>query len=102
MKEQKQIHGILWHPDEASYFRFRDACTDKDNFYPTFSEWVSVMKHLEEELARGGQSFTKVNPDVEEFLTWCRIESRNPDGSARSVFAGQKAAEILGYGNAEL
>ena len=101
MSEQQFIHGILWYEDEEAYFRFRDACDDKDHFYSSFAEWGRSTKQTEDELARAGHVFTKINADVDEFIAWCHLNRHKPNFKARLAFTSRKAAEIHGYGKLE-
>ena len=88
------IQGTLWYKDEATYSRFRELCDDKSHFAPPYIEWVrNTEQFIRNVEAQIGQPIKRIDADPEEFLGWCRVESKRPDTFARGAFAAFKANE---------
>lgn len=92
------ITGTLWYSDEAEYSEFRNACSDPEKMYPTYSEWLSQTQQQIDEFVKQGAATVKVKADAREFIRWCTINARDPDQASRSAFASTKAKEQTGIG----
>jgi hypothetical protein len=90
--------GTIWYASEVEYFAFRDVCADKENFYPTYAEWLSKAQAQVESFCKQGMGTVKVKADIGEFLGWCKVNSARPDGKSRSIFASIKSREKTGQG----
>ncbi|HEY1662333.1 MAG TPA: hypothetical protein VGI03_07935 [Verrucomicrobiae bacterium] len=91
-------NGLFWYRDEATYLRFREIIDDKDQLVSPYSVWVAKAEKFIEEKAEQGTFLVKIKADPDEFVSWCNINSRKPDGRARMLFAIEKARHIGGNG----
>jgi hypothetical protein len=87
-------HYSIWYKDEVTYNRFREICDDKVQFAQPYADWVKHADDFIREVeARVGQKLVKVNAEPEEFLAWCRVNSKRPDSPSRSAFAAFKGGQ---------
>jgi hypothetical protein len=91
-------NGLFWYKNEATYLRFREIISDPEQIASPYSKWVSDTEEKIEGFAKRGIHLVKIKADPDEFLAWCKINSRKPDGRARSIFAGIKFSSVIGNG----
>jgi hypothetical protein len=91
-------NGVFWYRDEATYLRFREIIEDKDRLASPYDAWVVKSQKFIDDKAKEGMFLIKIKADPDEFIAWCKINSRKPDGSARMDFAIMKTRGIVGSG----
>lgn len=87
------IDAVTWYKDEATYLAFQKACADPEQFPPTYSEWLRRAEQGTKEAERQGVTLRKAEYSVEEFLAWCKVQSKRPDRVARAQLASRKVME---------
>jgi hypothetical protein len=91
-------NGVFWYRDEATYLRFREIIEDKERLASPYDAWAIKAQKVINDKAKQGVFLIKIKADPDEFIAWCKINSRPLDSPARMEFAMMKACEIVGSG----
>lgn len=83
------VMGVAWY-SSAEWERMRAAVSDPEKLEDTYEEWESMALAALEQLEETGIIPERVPVQAEEFLAWCRENSREPDSGARAHFAAEK------------
>lgn len=84
--------STIWFHDETNYRRFREICTDGNDFPASYAAWLELAtkRAAAAELASGAVQKIKADPD--DFLLWCRTNRASPDKLARLRYANARAS----------
>ena len=84
---------------ESDYGRIRNIMIDRDTFPATYAEWdANIEKGILARL-KPGDTCVKVVVHADEFIAWCKINSRAHDSNSRGIYAGIKLGESPGPTN---
>ena len=83
-------HQVTWFKDEATWQRYKDICEDKEQFGPSYAEWVTeVERKIAEVAAQHGINLEKIETDPEKFLSWCKANGHPMNGRTRGLYLAQ-------------
>ncbi|HEY3762162.1 MAG TPA: hypothetical protein VGN23_10495 [Verrucomicrobiae bacterium] len=91
-------NAVFWYKDEATYLRFREIIEDKAQISCPYAEWVALAQKQIDALAQKRIILVKVDADPDEFVQWCKVNSRPPNQAARQLFATIKLDGKFGRG----
>jgi hypothetical protein len=87
------VLGYAWYPREQ-WDRWREVCTDGDDFEEDYEAWVDYASGRLIELKEQGFDVRKVDMDLDVWVRWCRRRGLPLNGKSRSRYA----AEMVGDG----
>jgi hypothetical protein len=82
----KTVMGAAWYRRDQ-WDRLLEISSDRDELEDTYEEWQLMAEDNLRKLSQHGYAIRKVDIDVEEPLSWCKLNHRSVDGDARSEFA---------------
>lgn len=84
--------STIWFHDETNYRRFKEICTDGNEFPASYAAWLELAtkRTAAAELASG--SIQKIKADPDDFLLWCRTNRLAPNKLARLRYANARVS----------
>ena len=93
-----RYQGTIWYKSEAEYFAFRDACSDPEDFYSRYSEWLTDAQEFVDALAKRNMGTVRVEADLDRFLLFCKVNAKTPDKRARMAYSAIESRTKMGKG----
>lgn len=92
-KDDKTVFGIGFYRKEQ-WPLLLETAEDRTDLEDTFEEWEKNLKKSLKNMRAAGMEPLKVDLDMQEFLSWCKTNSRKMNGESRVEFI----AELLRQG----
>jgi hypothetical protein len=80
--------GIAWYRPEQ-WEHLRRVAPDADKLEVSFEAWHAHAEKMVDRLRREGYIVHKVDIDMAEFLSWCKMVGLEPDAAARSKYTSE-------------
>lgn len=87
---------VPWYMSDLQYQVFQANAIDRDDFFPTYSQWVDAAMEHELQAERRGIIITRICMDFSDFQRWCLENGYQNDYLGRCMYAEQKAASMFG------
>ena len=98
----KDVIGIAWFKDEATYRRALEIFSDPENMPATFEGWKALVER-ECELIKGiGNVALRVDIDPETFPAWCASRGHKANSQGRIAFVNHVELEYQKSGKGTL
>jgi len=82
--------AVFWCRDETDFMRMKQVMADPETWPKTYAEFAADGEELIAKAWKQGVLITKVEADPDAFVTWCKVEGRQPDRRARIMYAVQQ------------
>ena len=82
----KVVAGVAWFRADQ-WQLLRSLSVDADTLERTHAEWEAIAEKRLLDLAHQGLTVRKVDVDVDDLVTWCRLKQRPLNGAARAAYA---------------
>jgi hypothetical protein len=81
---------------DLQYQAFRESAIDRDDFFPTYLQWVDAAMEHEYQSGKRGIIITRIRMDFQDFQRWCIERGYQNDYRGRCTYAERRAQAILG------
>ncbi len=89
----KNLIGIAWFNDEATYRRALQIFTDRENLPASFDDWKALVKRQCELIKGNGDVALRVDIDPETFTAWCASRGFLANSQGRIAFVNHVELE---------
>ena len=89
----RDVIGIAWYKDEATYRRALAIFTDSENMPASFEDWKALVGRQCELIKDTGKIAIRAEIDPEAFPVWCASRGIEADSSGRIAFVNHVALE---------
>ena len=98
----KDVIGIAWFKDEATYRRALAIFTDPENLPASFEDWKALVGRECELIKGSGDVAIRADIDPETFTDWCSRRGLRADSQGRMVFVNHVELEYQKTGKGTL
>jgi hypothetical protein len=78
--------GVTWYENESQWLEMRSTAIDPDEFYDTYTEWVTSAAEKIEKFRQAGVPLVLVPMLSKDFLAWCKETKATNCGASRSMY----------------
>ncbi|MCU0577951.1 MAG: hypothetical protein MUF69_00245 [Desulfobacterota bacterium] len=89
----KDIIGIAWFKDEATYCRALAISADSENMPASFEAWKAIVERELELIKGSGNIALRADIDPEAFAAWCASHGHKANSQGRIAFVNQAVLE---------
>ena len=89
----RDVIGIAWYKDEATYRRAVAIFTDSENMPASFEEWNALVARQCEVIKDSGNVAIRAEIDPEAFPVWCASRGIEANSSGRIAFVNHVVLE---------
>jgi len=89
----RDVIGIAWFEDEATYDRALSIFADPVNLPASFEDWRSLVERECELIRYTGNAVLRVDIDLATFTDWCASRGFVPDSKGRIAFVDHVVLE---------
>ena len=89
----KDVIGIAWYKNEATYRRALAIFTDSENMPASFEDWKALVDRQCEFIKGSGNIAIRADIDPETFASWCASRGYEADSRGRTAFVNHVELE---------
>jgi hypothetical protein len=82
----KDVIGVAWFKDEATYRRALEIFTDSENMPASFEDWKALVGRQCELIKGTGKTALRADVAPEAFTAWCASRGFEADSKGRIAF----------------
>ena len=92
------VIGIAWYRRE-DYSRLLEVFPDAQKLPEIYDDWLKGAELGERKLSSSGVRVIRIVVEPDEFTRWCQSAGCDLDANARTRFASERVAHIVGVQN---
>ena len=92
-RDIEQIRMALAWFDANQWAALKRVALDADKLDDTYEEWRCNAENVERRLRQSGFDVIRASINVDALVAWCRSRNKPIDGTSRSEYAAELAAE---------
>ncbi|EFK10910.1 conserved hypothetical protein [delta proteobacterium NaphS2] len=89
----RDVIGIAWYKDEATYRRALAIFTDSENMPASFEKWKALVARQCKFIKESGNIAIRAEIDPEAFPVWCASRGFEANSSGRIAFVNHVVLE---------
>lgn len=89
------VVGIAWY-SQHEWDRIRDQVADSETFDYPYEEWLANAQKIISQLQQAGTRAYRVSFSIDDFLSWCQAQGKQPNSEARSEYTVAETKRIHG------
>ena len=86
MNSDEKLICFCWYQPEQ-WERLLEIADDRENLQDSYQEWRKTANQLLREIEASGNSYLKININLEELLLWCNEKGIPVNSQSRAQFA---------------
>jgi hypothetical protein len=93
MMGMKDVIGVAWYKNEATYRRALAIFTDSENMPAGFEDWKALVDRQCEFIKGSGNIAIRADIDPETFTAWCASRGYEANSRGRTAFVNHVELE---------
>ena len=89
----KDVIGIAWYKEEATYRKAQAIFTDSENMPTSFEDWKALVERQLALIKEDGNTAIRADIDPETFATWCESRGFEANSAGRIAFVNHVVLE---------
>ena len=98
----KDVMGIAWYKDEATYHEAQAILTDSENMPASYEDWKALVERQLALIKEDGNTAIRADIDPEAFPAWCESRGFEANSAGRIAFVNHVVLEYQKTGKGKI